>query len=160
VDIDEVGIKLKVRSRTMFRKFSIVCLSSLAVLALAVPASFGQTLPPSFAPGRYQPNSQFIRPGYGLISYGLQVTQVVPWSPAARLGIEAGDIIVAVNGQSTRTMADLNRLLARSLRPARLSIIDGNTGLMNQVLVQPINGRIGVAAWPVPLNVPTSLLFR
>jgi membrane-associated protease RseP (regulator of RpoE activity) len=135
----------------MIRKSSILGIVSLTVLALAVPASYGQTMLPPTVPGRHHSDH---RHPYGLLSFGLEVSLVTPWSPAARAGIDPGDIIIAVNGQPTRTMAEMNRLLARSSRAARISVIDGTTGLVNQAWIQPIGGRIGVVAWPVPLDAP------
>lgn len=38
---------------------------------------------------------------------GLKVLDVVPRSPAARVGLRSGDIIISVNGQPIRTAADL-----------------------------------------------------
>lgn len=38
---------------------------------------------------------------------GLKVLDVVPGSPAARMGLRSGDILIAVNGQPVRSTADL-----------------------------------------------------
>jgi membrane-associated protease RseP (regulator of RpoE activity) len=83
---------------------------------------------------------------------GLQVVLVFPESPAAQQGMEAGDIIVGVNGLPTRSQADLTRALTRAGGVARLEVIDCNTGWLNEVTVYPIMGRIGVQTTPVPLN--------
>src|SRR5260221_12526341 len=51
---------------------------------------------------------------------GLQATQTQPGGPAARAGVRAGDLIVAVDGHSTAG-APLDRVTARTIRPAGLS---------------------------------------
>jgi hypothetical protein len=95
---------------------------------------------------------------FGHMPYGLEVSQVTPWSPAAQAGIERGDIIIAVNGWPAGTIGEMNRLLARNVGAARLAVIDGKTGLVNQVAVLPLGGGIGVNARTVPIDESTELL--
>jgi membrane-associated protease RseP (regulator of RpoE activity) len=83
--------------------------------------------------------------------FGLKVFNVVPGSPAARVGFEPGDIIVSVNGQPVSSLADLNRELSRSIGAARLEVLDARTGIPTRTFVRPIDGRIGVYVTPVPL---------
>jgi C-terminal processing protease CtpA/Prc len=50
---------------------------------------------------------------YG-IDYGLLVVQVGPQTPAARAGIEKGDVLIAVNGRELRTVGQLIRAVQRA----------------------------------------------
>jgi membrane-associated protease RseP (regulator of RpoE activity) len=83
---------------------------------------------------------------------GLQVTMVVPMSPAAMQNIEAGDIIVSVNGFPVRSQADLTLALTQAGDLAQLGVLDCRTGWPTEVIVNPIMGRIGVQTKVVPLN--------
>jgi S1-C subfamily serine protease len=49
---------------------------------------------------------------------GVIVASVVPGGPAARAGITADDVITMVNGQPTRTLSDLQDILA-GLQPGQ-----------------------------------------
>ena len=44
---------------------------------------------------------------------GLTVSRVRPGSPAAETGLERGDAVLQVNGERVRSLADVNRILAR-----------------------------------------------
>ena len=83
---------------------------------------------------------------------GLQVGLIFPESPAARAGIESGDIIVRVNGLRVRSQAEMTMALSQGGRMARLEVLDCNTGWPSEVTVYPIMGRIGVQTTPVPIN--------
>jgi len=80
------------------------------------------------------------------------VTQVIPGSTAALQGIERGDIIVRVDGNPVRSLADLRYWVGRAGRVAELEVIDWRTGWPNAVLVYPQFGRIGVDVRPTGLD--------
>jgi membrane-associated protease RseP (regulator of RpoE activity) len=106
---------------------------------------------PAFGQPQLQPTLQpQLRPT--LQPYALGVTGVLPGSPAQRAGIEPGDVIVSVNGMSIRTIQDLNNSLGFGVRFANLGVIDVRTGWINQVMVYPVNGKIGVFGYSVPVN--------
>ena len=75
---------------------------------------------------------------------GARVTAVWPGSPAQRIGLEAGDVIVAIDNQPVRTIADFNRLVENSGRRVSLIIRNVRNGQLVQTNAFPVNGRIGV----------------
>jgi Lon-like protease len=80
---------------------------------------------------------------------GAQVEQVSPGLPAARAGIEAGDVITAVDGKPVRTTADLLRL-TKALRPgdvATYTFATAGAKTLRTVAASPGSSRaiIGVA---------------
>jgi len=125
----------------MIRRMLIVGVAGIiGLVGLASSASAQQTLKPEQ------------KPELTLKRVGLKVIRVLPGSPAAMVGFEAGDIIVTVNGQSVRSLADLHLALSRGGRMAELEVLDAWTGMPTLVLVRQIEGRIGVFVTPVPLN--------
>ncbi|MBI4543761.1 MAG: PDZ domain-containing protein [Gemmatimonadetes bacterium] len=55
---------------------------------------------------------------------GLLVLRVAPETPAARAGLEAGDVIISAAAEPVRTIAELRRAVARSRHtPLRLEIL-------------------------------------
>lgn len=56
---------------------------------------------------------------------GLLVRAVEPGSPAARAGIQEGDLITAAGGRPVRTVADLRRVLAERTRSVELDLVRG-----------------------------------
>lgn len=58
---------------------------------------------------------------------GVYVEYVYPNSPAERMGIEARDYIVQINGQSIQSMDDLRRATAWSQGHARILVLDHRT---------------------------------
>jgi S1-C subfamily serine protease len=62
------------------------------------------------------------------IETGVQVVTVEDGSLAQKAGLQAGDVILAVNGQSTATVDDIHHSLSRPLAgtPLRLTILRGN----------------------------------
>lgn len=136
----------------MFRKMNLVALVAVVSVMGMASQSFAQSSPKV---------DQKADPKVGLIpnpsqkplrQIGLQVVLVFPESPAARVGIESGDIIVRVNGVRVRSQADLTSALTRAGRVTRLEVLDCNTGRPSEVTVNPIMGRIGVQTTPVPVG--------
>lgn len=62
---------------------------------------------------------------------GLLVTDVAPNSPAAQRGLQAGDVIVEVNRQSVRTVAEASRIMS----DARTIILKVRRGGRDQLLL-------------------------
>jgi len=55
---------------------------------------------------------------------GLLVTRVAPESPAARAGLQAGDVVVRANGTNVRTTTELRRVVAQAGRDeVRLDVV-------------------------------------
>jgi hypothetical protein len=72
---------------------------------------------------------------------GMKVEKVTPGSPAARLGLEAGDVILSVNGQPVRSQADYARLLDHAGGRVRLEILNGRDGkkiIRDNVMLEPV----------------------
>jgi hypothetical protein len=59
---------------------------------------------------------------------GARLTRVTPDSLLGRLGLEAGDVVLSVNGQPIRDQNGLDRALARSAGTARLEVVDVRSG--------------------------------
>ncbi len=57
---------------------------------------------------------------------GVLVVRVPDGTPAARAGLEAGDVIVRVNGSDVETISQLRRAIGRAGEPVRLEIIRRN----------------------------------
>jgi S1-C subfamily serine protease len=62
-------------------------------------------------------------PVYG----GIRITSVEPGSSVERIGLEVGDVIVEVNGQTVRTGEDLNRAVLGSGGYLRIRLFDCRT---------------------------------
>jgi membrane-associated protease RseP (regulator of RpoE activity) len=58
---------------------------------------------------------------------GVQILSVIPDSPAARIGLEAGDRILAINGKPTSTYHDVSRIIdaSRPNTPIELTVARG-----------------------------------
>ena len=74
---------------------------------------------------------------------GAQVTVVGANTPAQRIGLEVGDVIVAIDGQPIRVPADFPALTGGKARVV-LTVRDGRTGGYLQRNVAVVNGRIGI----------------
>ena len=68
---------------------------------------------------------------------------VAAGSPAQRVGLEPGDVIVGINNQPVRTIDDLPSLIGGNSR-VTLLIRDVRTGKYNQSDVSPSHGRLGI----------------
>lgn len=61
---------------------------------------------------------------------GVKITTLVPNSPAALLGLEAGDVIQSINDRPIRTLAEYYAAVAESDDEMRLSVINVRDGQM------------------------------
>lgn len=75
---------------------------------------------------------------------GAQVVAVWPNSPAQRIGLEVGDVIVGIDNLPVRSLDEYRRLLGPGSRRVELLIRDGRTGLYVRTLGYTVNGRLGV----------------
>jgi S1-C subfamily serine protease len=68
---------------------------------------------------------RFVRFHELAVEFGVRVMAVEPDSPAARAGVEAGDVIVGFDGEPVAGVDDLHRLLdvGRIGKPARLTLL-------------------------------------
>jgi S1-C subfamily serine protease len=97
-------------------KFTAVCLAlaafsfgnSALTFAQAPKAALGITMSDNTAPG-------------------VLIVSVVPNSPAARIGLQSGDRIVAINGQSTKQYREVTQAIAASRpnAPIELTVARG-----------------------------------
>src|SRR5262245_23535929 len=71
---------------------------------------------------------------------GARINGVLPGSPAQRLGLEVGDVIVAIDNQPVRSQAEFHQLLANRNR-VLLVVRDSRTGRFVQSEAYPRNGR-------------------
>jgi DNA-binding MarR family transcriptional regulator len=101
----------------------------------AVP--LGVTLEPA-------PRARARRVAVGLTDTpGLLVTDILAGSAAARAGIAAGDLLVAVDGRPTRSEAALNAALNAAVAsgsPAVLQVLRGDTPLTLEIGVTGLSG--------------------
>ena len=133
-------------------------------LLLTTVTAFQPGTPPAVQPAAPAPAVSLRppRPSLQLRQYGLQVTQVIRGGTAWRQGIKPGDIILSVNREPVRSLADLQLALSRTGRVAQLQVIDCNTGYPDQVNVYPTAGRIASSLNRFPLDqlIPGCRRFR
>lgn len=60
--------------------------------------------------------------GYGQTSAGVRIQQVVSGSPAAKAGFQAGDVVLAVDGQSVSSATSLKQLLTAHKPGSKVTI--------------------------------------
>ena len=63
------------------------------------------------------------------VDTGVLITQVLPGGPAAQAGLQAGDVIVSVDGQEVITVGDLTKILSNATisEPLSIDFWRGNT---------------------------------
>jgi len=72
---------------------------------------------------RVRPVSRSVQHGLGLAAPTLvEVVSIEPKGPAARAGLEAGDLVYALNGSGIATVDDIHRLLSRQAPGTRLEL--------------------------------------
>lgn len=87
----------------------------------------------------------------------LQITEI-DRGPAARAGIQKGDVILMVDGKRTRTFDDIQEIMAGRTDTAVFTILNSDNGTVETRNVALANGRIGVALAEVPVNLDESKL--
>jgi S1-C subfamily serine protease len=119
-----------------------ILLAGAAVLALSVaaaPAALGAGRSGAYEPAAPQPPP---------FAAGAWVEEVIADSPAARAGIRAGDVIVAIDGVEIVDYADLDAAMAASGgRPLAIDVERGGTRLRLRAtpilaFVQPLYGDV------------------
>jgi hypothetical protein len=83
---------------------------------------------------------------------GLQITEVLEGGTAKQADFRAGDVILGVGKNRTRTFEELKAALAASKDDVDIIFINGEDGKVEKLPVKPIEGKIGVAVVPVQLN--------
>ena len=75
----------------------------------------------------------------GLDGRGVGVLQVTPGSPAARAGLQAGDLVVALGGETVKSVEDVQRYLGRAPLDARVevTVVRGGQRLALAVTLAP-----------------------
>lgn len=108
---------------SMFRGFSFGMAASLLAAMTSGAAAQEQRL--LLRPDRPEgPTPRLGIVGYVEYGHGLVVERVAPFTPAARLGLEPGDVILRVNDQRIRRDGDLQRALRFSGGYVRLLVDD------------------------------------
>jgi S1-C subfamily serine protease len=123
----------------MKRVLKLMLGTSLAVLTFGgmLPASVRAVDPPHriavYSPGHPYPHRR-----------ALEVTQVAWGSPAARAGLERGDLILEVDGRDVDTPGEFHRALHRTGHRGTLTVKDVRTGRLIRLQVNPAGGHMGV----------------
>ena len=68
---------------------------------------------------------------------GVQVSQVVPASPAALAGLRRGDVVVAIGGESIATTTQIQRLMVAGAIGRQVEITVWRNGALVDVLAEP-----------------------
>ena len=63
------------------------------------------------------------------MTQGIEVSEVEERSPAAILGLEQGDVIVAVNRQRVESVSELRDKLSEAKGVMALNVVRGNSSL-------------------------------
>jgi S1-C subfamily serine protease len=80
------------------------------------------------------------------------VTDVLPASPAAALGLSAGDIILAFDNSETPTMEDLTAALQQAGRSAEIVVQRSGTAEPSRAIIYPRGNWIGVSGRTVAVG--------
>jgi hypothetical protein len=79
-----------------------------------------------------------------------QIAEVVPRGPAARAGLQVGDVIVAVDGKRVSTPAALSAAL-KSAAEVEVLFVNPDTGKSEFRKLRPANGDVGLTTKAVPV---------
>ena len=85
----------------------------------------------------------------------LQITELVR-GPAARAGLQKGDILLRVDGQRVRTVADLVATLSASRGTSTIQFVNSDDGKIESRDLSVIGGKIGVAVVEIPVQLDES----
>lgn len=88
-------------------------------------------------------------PPYVVQYDGLRITYVYPGSPAEEAGLEAGDVLLAVDSTPLINKATLRHAL-EDAEEVQLTVFDRRTGRKVYVTAYPRNSRLGVRVQGVP----------
>ncbi len=121
------SLRLGTEARRLFRTMPIHLDSIMS-------GAMSQTIPFSIEVGsRALAGAEFTQMNEGLGRYfrteeGLLTLRVAPESPAARAGLEPGDVVTKVNGAAVETLRDLRQAVAQAGEPtAKLEVIREGT---------------------------------
>ena len=89
-------------------------------------AAAGGKLHPRLAGAMFVPADESSTPGSGDVR-GIVVQRLAPGSPAARLGLRPGDVILGVNRQRVETMAQFEKLAGEDQKELLLHVRRGNS---------------------------------
>jgi hypothetical protein len=81
---------------------------------------------------------------------GLKILAVIPHTPAQKMGLQAGEVIVKVNGQPVRRRKELYRSLKQNLTFCKLEVLnlDGNLKFSKSSLYEQDHHQLGVILAP------------
>lgn len=99
------------------------------------------------------PTPEPVRPAPAATNTALRVTERVVNGPAARAGIDLGDLIVSVNGKRVRTVAELDAALAAAKGKASIVAFDPRANKTALREVQLEGGDLGAKAEPVSVDL-------
>jgi membrane-associated protease RseP (regulator of RpoE activity) len=86
----------------------------------------------------------------------MQITEMAPRGPAARAGLQIGDIILKIDGRRTRTFEDMRIALATSTGKSRVEFYDSDEKKIDVRDVFVIRTQIGVSVKEVPITLDES----
>ncbi len=80
-------------------------------------------------------------------SRGVRITRVWPGSPAEEVGLESGDIVLAIDGRRITSLEEFSRALRAAWGDARLTVVNVRNQQTERLYVDTNRlGRIGVSA--------------
>jgi len=82
---------------------------------------------------------------------GQRITDVTD-GPAKSADLRPGDVILGVGKTRTQTFEELQAALAAAKGEVDIVFINGEDGKVEKLPVKPVDGKIGIAVVPVPLN--------
>ncbi len=86
----------------------------------------------------------------------MQITEMAPRGPAARAGLQVGDIILKIDGRRTKTFEDMRVALATSTGKSRFEYYDSDEKKIDVRDVFVVRTQIGVSVVEVPITLDES----
>lgn len=116
----------------MKRLLSSLLLATVTVLGFSAISTESASGQERFSPGAFTqfPQQNGIRLGFNgnFIGYGIQVLGVQPYSTADRMGLEPGDVVIAVNGVRIQSYGHYLALINSTGGFVQLHVQDVRTG--------------------------------